>query len=424
MRFNGTLLTKTEFGISSTTQANTQDDIDMAISKVERAITQDTYGFLSILEKSYTQHMLHEVQQAYDQIRWAKTMVVVGIGGSDLGARALQEALQPDVPPMEVMFHGDSTDPEQMRQLDANIDLSRTLFVIISKSGTTVETMSQYLYWKERLQRFVKESNQHDSKSWGDHFVFVTDPSKGLLRAEAQKHDITTVSIPENVGGRFSVLTPVGLLPAMAMGISVVDLMKGAREWATSQEKRNKAYEFAASQFQLLTQGIRITVAMSYAVRLQSFTAWFRQLWAESLGKNGTGILPVQAKGPADQHSQVQFYAQGAPIMSLLFIQIAHSEHDYFVPDTDISELSYLSGKSFNQICKAQQVATAQALHQAGRPSALLEIEELSAYTIGSAIVFFELAVVVVAELLKVNAFDQPGVEQGKKITNELLGNV
>jgi len=419
LKIDSSFLHGTEYGVQPETQHKTEVEIGQAITRVEDAILNGTYGFLTILEESYSNEMISQVQKVFDSLSFAKTMIVVGIGGSDLGARAIQQALQVDAPPMEVIFHGDSTDPEQIRQLEVRIqngsvNLDTTVFVIISKSGETVETISQYVYWKERFTQ--------QNLSVGKHFVFITDAEKGILQVEAKEFSVQTLAIPNEVGGRFSVLTPVGLLPALAMGVSISDLIQGAHEFIQNKENRSLIYEYVSAQYQLFLQGIPVVVLMPYSVRLEEFARWFRQLWAESLGKNGTGMLPIQARGPADQHSQVQFYAQGSPIMSLLFIVIEKAAQDYTLPDTTIPSLKYLSGHSFQEICLAEQKSTAQALFEAGRPSATILLQKLDARSFGSLFLFFELGVVFAAELLQVNAFDQPGVEQGKQIMYKLLG--
>jgi glucose-6-phosphate isomerase len=419
LRIDTAFLHNTEYGVKPETVQKTQEEVDKAIVRVEERVTANEYGFLSILQHSFADKMISQTQAVFDSLSWCKAMIVVGIGGSDLGARAIQQGLQVDAPPMEVIFHGDSTDPEQIRQLELRIQkgtiaLQTTVFVIISKSGETVETISQYLYWKERL------SSQQ--LPLGKHFIFITDAKKGILQAESKVFDVQTLAIPDEVGGRFSVLTPVGLLPALAMGVNISDLVNGALEFIQSKENRSSIYEYVSAQYRLFLQGLPVVVLMPYSVRLEEFARWFRQLWAESLGKDGTGILPIQARGPADQHSQVQFYAQGSPLMSLLFIALEKPVQNYTLPATDIPSLMYLSGHTFQEINLAEQKATAQALYEAGRPSATITLEKLDASSLGSLFIFFELGVVFAAEVLQVNAFDQPGVEQGKQIMYRLLG--
>ncbi len=395
----------THYGIKPETIASTQAQVAEATASVEENVAKLSNATL-----------LEQTQTAFSQISWAKQMIVVGIGGSDLGGRTIQQALQVDIPPMQVIFHGDSTDPEQIRRLFLRISLPESVFVIISKSGETVETISQYLFWKEQLR------TNHPELDWTKHFVFITDANKGILRKEADAFGVLTLPIPDSVGGRFSVLTPVGLLPALAMGVDCAGLLEGARAFASDSSQRQLAYDFATTQYQLYVQGIQVVVCMPYSIALEEFARWFRQLWAESLGKDGKGILPIQSRGPADQHSQGQFYNQGAPLQSVLFLRVEQPKQDFVLPSTDIAELKYLTGHTFQEICLAEQTATAQALAEVGRPSATLSIRALDAKNLGALFLFFELAVVHAAQLLKVNAFDQPGVEQGKQIMYRLLG--
>ncbi len=400
------------FLIKLSTVQNTQAHIEQGKEKVSQQITHKSYGFMNVLEET---SYLEEVQQVFTKIQWAKNFVVVGIGGSDLGARAVQQALESDHPPMKVIFHGDSTDPVQISRLLKHIQLEETVFNIVSKSGQTVETTAQYLFFKDLYKKHVGEA-------WAKHFVFTTDPKEGILRPEADKYNILTVSIPPAVGGRFSVLTPVGLLPALAMGVNIEQLINGAKEFFENTSLQKMAQSFAASQYQLYQQGIKITVMMPYSVQLEEFARWFRQLWAESLGKDGKGILPIQARGPADQHSQGQFYNEGTPMQSLLFLRINARQENYVLESIDLEEMKYLQGSNFQQLINVEQEAAALAVKKQGRPSATLAIPELNEFFLGQLFAFFELAVVYLAEMLEVNAFDQPGVEEGKQMMYALLG--
>jgi glucose-6-phosphate isomerase len=397
--------------LTTHTQEHTVVQMNGAIASVEEKIAAVEYGFMTVLQQS---EYVEQIRAVYEHIKWAKTMVVVGIGGSDLGARAIQQALGVSSAAMEVIFHGDSTDPVQIERLQARIKLDATVFVIISKSGETVETISQYVYFKAVYQ----QAGLH----WTNHFVFITDPNNGILRTEADRYGVATLPIPAGVGGRFSVLTTVGLLPALAMGVDIEALLAGARQVATDVQARRIAQEIASSHFLLYQQGLKVVVVMPYSIQLEEFARWFRQLWAESLGKAGKGILPIQARGPADQHSQVQFYSEGESLLSLLFIKVAHRANELVIPPTDISEVQYLSGHTFHEIINNELDATALALFKQGRPSAVLEVSELTPASLGGLFMLFELGVVYLAEMLGVNAFDQPGVEEGKQMMYALLG--
>ena len=262
---------------------------------------------------------------------------------------------------------------------------------------------------------------------WTKHFIFITDANQGIMFNEGKKNNVAMLPVPDDVGGRYSVLSAVGLLPALSMGIDIVKLVKSADTYFNSILKQtpveNIAWQIALSQYQYQQiNNIDIVVLMPYLVRLELFGNWFRQLWAESLGKDGKGILPIKAVGPKDQHSQVQFYNQGKWLSTFLFIGATNYDHDIKLLSKDDKDLQYLDGKYFNDIVRAECLATRVSLAKNGRPSAYIEIDKLNETTMGELIAMFELSVVYLAELLAVNAFDQPGVEAGKNYMYGLLG--
>lgn len=399
-----------DYGIKQETITNTKSEIESAIHTVNQNIENKKYGFISTLDDT---DLEQKTQSAYEQLSWVRYFVVIGIGGSDLGGRALMQALEKEGNSIKVLFHGDSTDPIAIKKLLMHIDLSQTVFNVISKSGETVETISQYVFLKETLKQHKLE--------WNKHFVFTTDKEKGILKEEADKYNILTVPIPSNVGGRFSVLTPVGTLPARMMGINTKELLQGAKDITSDNNILKLAQEIASTQYQLYQQGIKLAVLTPYSTQLEEWARWYRQLWAESLGKNNKGILPIQARGPADQHSQYQFYNQGSPLASYWHIQVDNRDTDFKIESTDVEAGKFLVGHSFHQIINAEQHAAALSLQKNGRPVATLHINEISAYPIGQLIICFETAVVYLAEMLQVNAFDQPGVEEGKQFMYALL---
>lgn len=399
------------YGIKPPTIEHTKPKILKAIKTVDQNIADQTYGFIKTLDRS--EHYA-KTEEVLNQLAWAKNLVVIGIGGSDLGGRAIQQALEIEQPPFRVLFHGDSTDPVALHRLLNQINLTETVFNIVSKSGETIETISQYIIFKELIQKQTPE--------WSKHFVFTTDEHKGILRQEANANNILTIPIPDDVGGRFSVLTPVGLLPALAMGVDIHSMLQGAKDAANNEATRKVAQEIAAAQYQLYTQDIKLAVLTPYSVQLEEFGRWYRQLWAESLGKDGEGILPIQARGPADQHSQYQFYNQGYPNASFWHLQIDNRPVDYKIEGTDVAAGQYLIGHSLHEIINIEQQASALALHKNGRPVATIYLDQLTDYTMGALFMTFELSVVCLAEMLGVNAFDQPGVEESKQFMYALLG--
>ncbi|NMB57210.1 glucose-6-phosphate isomerase, partial [Candidatus Beckwithbacteria bacterium] len=264
--------------------------------------------------------------------------------------------------------------------------------------------------------------------NWQKHFVFTTDKKEGILRKEANKNNILTLEVPDNVGGRFSVLSAVGLLPALAMGINVEELLLGANKMAEELTQaamdKNMAWQIALAHFRFQKEKkIDTVVLIPYIYRLELFANWFRQLWAESIGKDGKGILPIKAIGPADQHSQIQFYNQGKWVSTFMFLKAKHYASEIVINEKDIKELEYLHMTPVEDVIKFECEATRLSMANNERPSACLEIECLDEQNLGALIILFEMGIVYLAELLGVNAFDQPGVEFGKQYIYGLLGH-
>jgi len=386
-------------------------------NKINKNAKQNQYGFINIVQN---EDIIKKCSIAYSKIKWAKYMIVLGIGGSDLGARMLQESLQIENPPMKVLFGGDTTDPYQYHELTKQIKTEETVIVVVSKSGSTIETACGYLYFKQLFQK------KHVT-TWAKHFVFITDSKEGIMFSEGKKNNILMLPVPDDVGGRFSVLSAVGLFPALAMGINIKNLVKAANTnfdlMLEQESSQNTAWQIALLQYQYqILKNIDLVVLMPYLFRMELFGNWFRQLWAESLGKEGRGILPIKAVGPKDQHSQVQFYNQGKWLSTFMFIGAVKYDYDLSLASQDDEELKYLDGKSLNNVIRAECTATRVSLAKNGRPSVYLEIDKLNESSLGELISMFELSVVYLAELLDINAFDQPGVEAGKQYMYGLLG--
>jgi glucose-6-phosphate isomerase len=393
--------------VTKQTVEQVQDKVNSARNKINSQVLDKKYGFLQILDD---QRMVSEVEEVYEKLSWAKTLVVVGIGGSDLGGRAIKNALDNGTE-MDVLFHGESTDPVAIKDLLEKIELKETVFNIVSKSGGTLETLSAYVF----LKNMVKQAGLE----WQNHFVFTTSAESGVLKDEADQHGVKTLAVPENVGGRFSVLSAVGLLPARCMGVEIKEMLDGARAMMGNYDQ---VFELAKAQFELYSQDVKLAVLMPYSTQLKEFARWYRQLWAESLGKDDQGIMPIQAFGPADQHSQVQFYNQGSKLQSVWFLKVNNRKVDYVLSGVDVEAAKYLEGKSFHEIINLEAEASAEAMTKHGRPNAMIEIDKVSAFSLGQLFMLFELGVVYLAEMLGVDPFNQPGVEEGKKIMNAQLG--
>ena len=364
-------------------------------------------------------------------------VVVLGIGGSALGPIALRTALlkpqwnaltkdeRGGWPRLQVL---DNVDPRTISALLDRLDLSRSLFIVISKSGGTAETMAQYLVIRARLQSAVGSEIQR-------HLVFVTDPEKGALRTIARAEKIPALDIPPNVGGRYSVLTPVGILPAALTGVDTAALLAGAGEVARRCESealaKNPAGTFATLQFLADTKlGRQIHVLMPYSDPLRDVADWFVQLWAESLGKHrtagdaGIGPTPLAALGATDQHSKVQLFMEGPPDKTVSFIAVDDEPVRLEIPKlhSDVKELGYLGGHRLGELLDIERRATAGALARRGRPNLTIHVDKVDANHLGQLFMFLEIATIYAGELYGINPLDQPGVELGKQFTYAMLG--
>lgn len=346
------------------------------------------------------------------------TIVILGIGGSMLGPKTILEALYSNPKKIKVVCL-DNIDPFRINQVEAELNYAKTLFLVQTKSGGTPETIAQYLFFRQKLESKGLELKKH--------LVFVTDPEKGFLREIANSQNIPSFSIPENVGGRFSVLSSIGLLVSGLVGLDIDNLLLGARD--TLENQKEDAYKLAFTQYQLFLAGTNINVIMPYSSRLAMFAHWSIQLISESLGKArdlegrvvNTGITPIPALGATDQHSQLQLFAEGPKDKLIIFINVENHLENLAIPNSSLENFSYLNDKSFNQLLAAELVGVRQSLVEAGVSSLTINIEKVDEYNLGSLFMFFELATAFLGEMLEINTFDQPGVERSKVLTKEIL---
>lgn len=407
-------------------------DVHQALEKQRRA------GALPFADLPYDKAMLAQVDTLASEVRGRfDDLVVLGIGGSALGARALYAALKPPgherapVVGDDLRLHvADTIDPQAFGSLLDRLDLRRTLFNVISRSGDTAETMSQFLIVRDRL---LKELGAVD---YTQHIVVTTDAAGGTLRQIVNDEGFRSLPVPANVSGRFSVLSAVGLFPAACAGIDIGELVAGAADAdarsRAEDPRQNAAFLQAATLHLAWEKGRRVVVMMPYTPALAPFADWFCELWAESLGKAvdlegkavHTGQTPVRAVGPTDQHSQLQLYMEGPQDKIVLFVRVAEHRSDETIPKSyeDIETVSYLGGTSLGALIDMEQQATEMALAKAGHMTATVTCPRLNAFVLGQLLHMYELEAVVAAQLLGVNAFDQPGVEEGKQLTYGLAG--
>lgn len=350
-------------------------------------------------------------------------IVVLGIGGSALGTSCIHESLgriygkSEGVPELLVL---DNIDPFLLAEAAETINPAKTLFIVITKSGTTPETLAQFFYFRDIIERAALPLDEH--------FVFVTDTEKGFLSEIAKKEKIPAFHIPANVGGRFSVLTAVGLLPASLIGVDINQLIAGAKEmrdnFLQKDAAKNLPFQIAVMQHLLYAKGKTINVMFPYAQKLVRFADWYRQLLAESIGKNAkTGITPVTALGVTDQHSQLQLYNDGPNDKFYMFL---HPKNEFWklpipAPYKNEDSVKYLDGLTFQQLLATEMEGTRQALTENNRPNIKITLEKLDAPTLGQLFMLFEAATAFLGEMFGIDAYNQPGVELSKKITKKLL---
>jgi glucose-6-phosphate isomerase len=378
--------------------------------------------------------MASELQERCDNF------VVVGIGGSALGNIALHSALNhPEYNHLARparrgprLFVPDNVDPDRIHALLDAVDLDETVFNVITKSGGTAETMSEFLVFREALiQKLGKERHV-------EHLVITTDPEKGELREIVKKFGYSSLPIPPDVGGRFSVLSAVGLLSAAVTGIDVHALLKGAAEMDALCKNSKKLWEnpalTGAAMHYLMdkAKGKNVQVMMPYSHALRDVADWFRQLWAESLGKRvdrkgklvHTGQTPEKAVGVTDQHSVMQLYIEGPFDKVITFLTVDEFESTVEIPHAfeDYEAVKYLGGHTMNELINAEQRATELALTQSGKPNCAIRIKNVDERIVGALLFLLEMQTAYAGEMYGINAFDQPGVELGKNFTYGLMG--
>lgn len=396
-----------------------------AVRNVERLHRAGELGFIDLPDQNCRQieSLARHIAKRFDNL------VVLGIGGSALSNTALHAALARKSHPR--LFVADNSDPTMLAEILAQCDLRKTIFNVISKSGSTVETAAQFLIcWGKVLQAVGKKRARQ-------HFVITTDPQKGCLRAIADAEAIRSLPVLPNVGGRFTALSAVGLLSSAATGVRIRELLAGAaRARAACRSSRlfeNPALTAATALYWLDTaRGRKIHVLMPYAHRLRYVSDWFAQLWAESLGKKldragrcvHVGPTPVKALGATDQHSQLQLYIEGPQDKVVIFLTVEDLGTRGRIPRyfADQDDLGYLGGQSLAELLRAEQRGTELALSRNGRPNYTIRLPRVDERSIGALLFLLEMQTAYAGELYNINAFDQPAVELGKHYAFGILG--
>ncbi len=380
----------------------------------------------------YVKEFASMVEGRFDNI------LVLGIGGSALGGLAVTEALLKPywnlLTPEQRngfprIFFLDNIDPDSMNGLLDILDLKKTLVNVITKSGSTAETMSQYMIIKDRLERELGDNYRRN-------IVATTDKKVGVLRQLADQEGYKTFVVPDDVGGRFSVFSAVGLVPFALVGLDIDQIMNGIKDMDLALKNTNIHQNIAAQgalvQYLLDTRkGKNISVMMPYSSRLKYVSDWFVQLWAESLGKefnnNGerinNGPTPLKALGATDQHSQIQLYNEGPNNKVITFIRVENFDTTLEIPKIlEYTGIGYLGGKTINDLINAEADSTRVALADYSRPTMTISLERIDEYNIAQLLYMLEVQTAIAGELYNIDTFSQPGVEQAKNYTYALMG--
>ena len=399
---------------------------DAALGEADKALAwlraQNTARTLELLSVPSRHDDLDTAQAVADSYcKDTSDVAVLGIGGSSLGGQALKALEARDRRGPRVTFH-DNPDPESWQAAMAGFDLKTTRFIVISKSGGTAETLMQALTAADAIEK------AGGAKYLKYHFAVVTEPKASPLRSFAQSIGAPVLDHPGGVGGRYSVLTMVGALPALIMGLDVKALRAGAQavldNALTASAKDIPAAAGAALHHTLAGEGrLDQTVLWAYADKLATLSGWWRQLWAESLGKDGKGSTPVGAVGPVDQHSQLQLFRDG-PGRALFTILSTDTKGKGLVAPVDRMKAlgqDYLAGRTMGDLVAAEARATAETLSRNKRPVRQIHVARIDERHMGALMMHFMLETILMGRLMGVDPFDQPGVEEGKVLARTYL---
>lgn len=380
----------------------------------------------------YVKEYAAMVQGRFDNI------LVLGIGGSALGGLAVTEALlkpfwnllSPEQREgLPRIFFLDNIDPDYIVGLLNILDLKKTLVNVITKSGSTAETMSQFMIVKNILEQELGDNYRYN-------IVATTDKKTGILRQIAEQEGYKTFVVPDDVGGRFSVFSAVGLLPFALVGIDIDEIVNGIKDMDLALKntdiKENIAAQNALIHYLLDTKkGKNLSVMMPYSSKLKYVSDWYVQLWAESLGKNKdkdgndvcVGPTPIKALGATDQHSQIQLYNEGPNNKVINFIRVKNFDNTLEIPNIfEYTGIGYLGGKTINQLINAEADSTRVSLADYKRPTVSIYLDKVDGYNVAQLLYMLEVQTAIAGELYNIDTFNQPGVEQAKNYTYALMG--
>lgn len=383
------------------------------------------------LPSSTDETLIKKIETAAIRFReMSEVSVVVGIGGSYLGARAVIEALSPHFPLLRkkagnpvMLYAGNNISEDYLAELLQVLDEKEYTLTVISKSGTTTEPALAFRLLREHMEK------KYGKEEARNRIIAITDKEKGALKQLATEEGYETFVVPDDVGGRYSVLTPVGLLPIAVAGFDIRALLQGARYMqeflqTTSQIDENPAAAYAAVRNALYAKGKTIEIMVNYEPALFYFTEWWKQLYGESEGKENKGIFPAGVSNTTDLHSMGQYIQEGNRILFETVLSVERPKHNLVVPaeEANLDKLNYIAGKRIHEVNRMAELGTALAHVDGGVPNLKVTLPEINETTLGELIYFYEMACAVSGYLLGINPFDQPGVEAYKRNMFALLG--
>lgn len=389
--------------------------------------SKDTPGkWLKWMNLGYQDELVKEINEYAQSVKGKyENILVLGIGGSALGGICVTEAiLKPywNLNNKPRIFFVDNIDPDYINGLLDSINLDKTLVNVITKSGSTAETMSAFMIIAERIKN-------------KENIVVTTDQNKGILREIADECGYKSFIVPDDVGGRFSVFSAVGLLPFALVGVDIAELLKGVRDMDKALQNtdinQNIAAQNALIHYLLDKKGKNLSVMMPYSSRLRFVSDWYVQLWAESLGKEvdldgnkvNVGPTPIKALGATDQHSQIQLYNEGPNDKVINFVRVGKFDTELQIPKTFQDKgIAYLGGKTVNDLMNAEADATRVAVTDYKKPNVTITLPQVNEYYLGQLLYMLEVQTAIAGALYNINTFDQPGVEQAKNYTYALMG--
>lgn len=364
---------------------------------------------LAMIDIIFGENDLEEFETIAKKISSDKKILILGVGGSSLGGKTLTSLQDQN----KVQFL-ESIDPLTIKNTLSKIDFKNTFFVVISKSGETIETICQSLI-------IIDELEKKKIKNFAQQFLFITESLDNSIAKIAKEIGALIAKHPKEIGGRYSCFSIVGMLPAVLCGINIKKIRNGAKKIIKDFLENDRIIESCAIQLYLYEKGFSNNVIMPYVDNLKNFTDWYRQLWAESLGKSGFGSTPINSMGTVDQHSQLQLYLEGPKDKFFTFVTAKNHQADFLVKDLK-SCRTLFGGKKLSDIVKIEQETTIEVLNRKKLPIRIFEINELNEEVLGGLMMQMFLETILISYVKKINPFDQPAVELRKDLAKKILG--